>query len=40
VLAVSLAFGIGASGRVRGYLKDGVKRKTAQEEERPLWTHL
>ena len=39
VLAVSLAFGIGASGRVRDYLKDAPKR-TAPKEERPLWTHL
>jgi hypothetical protein len=39
VLASSLAFGIGASGRVRGYLKEGARRKTSQEE-RPLWTHL
>ena len=39
VLTISLAFGIGASGRVRGYLKDMPKRSTAKEE-RPLWTHL
>jgi hypothetical protein len=40
VLAISLAFGIGASGRVRGYLKEGAKQNTPSEEERPLWTHL
>ena len=39
VLAVSLALGIGASSRVRGYLKEAPKRTTSQEE-RSLWTHL
>jgi hypothetical protein len=39
VLTISLALGIGASGRVRDYLKDAPKR-TAVKEERPLWTHL
>jgi hypothetical protein len=39
VLTISLAFGIGASGRVRDYLKDAPKR-TALKEDRPLWTHL
>jgi hypothetical protein len=39
VLTISLALGIGASGRVRDYLKDAPKR-AALKEERPLWTHL
>jgi len=39
VFTISLAFGIGASGRVRDYLKDAPKR-TELKEERPLWTHL
>jgi hypothetical protein len=38
VLAVSLAIGIGASGRVRGYLDH--KQETDREEERSLWSHL
>ncbi|HET9942067.1 MAG TPA: hypothetical protein VFR05_01925 [Terriglobia bacterium] len=39
VLTISLAFGIGASGRVREYLKDAPKR-TSLKEKRPIWTHL
>jgi hypothetical protein len=40
VLSVSLAVGIGASGRVRGYLKTKPKPGTDREEERSLWHHL
>jgi hypothetical protein len=41
VLTLSLAVGIGASGRVHGYLEDARKRKEKEEkEERSLWTHL
>jgi hypothetical protein len=42
VLTLSLALGIGASGRVREYLHEDRKRKTSKEEkeERSLWTHL
>jgi hypothetical protein len=39
VLSVSLAVGIGASARVRGYFKE--KPATGrEEEERSLWSHL
>jgi hypothetical protein len=40
VLAVSLALGIGASGRIRGYLGEKEKLKMDREEERSLWSHL
>jgi len=39
VLALSLAVGIGASGRIRAYLQDNAK-PIAEGEERSLWTHL
>jgi hypothetical protein len=43
VLTVSLAVGIGASGRVRGYFKEkpGKENKKEEKEEEPsLWSHL
>jgi hypothetical protein len=40
MLTVSLAVGIGAAGRVRGYLKEKPNPKTEREEERSLWSHL
>jgi Conserved TM helix len=40
-LTISLAVGIGASGRVRNYFEESKKRKEKEEkEERSLWTHL
>jgi hypothetical protein len=40
VLAVSLAVGIGASGRIRGYLGEKEKPLADREQERSLWQHL
>lgn len=41
VLTLSLALGIGASGRVREYLNEDQRRRDRKEkEERSLWTHL
>jgi hypothetical protein len=40
VLAISLAVGIGGSGRIKGYLGENKKLQMDQEEERSLWSHL
>jgi hypothetical protein len=40
VLAVSLAVGIGASSRIKGYLSDKEKPIEHREAERSLWHHL
>jgi hypothetical protein len=40
VLAVSLAVGIGASGRIKGYLGENEKPLPEPEQERSLWHHL
>jgi hypothetical protein len=40
VLAISLAIGIGASGRISGYLTGKPRSESTHEEERSLWHHL
>jgi hypothetical protein len=40
VLSFSVAVGIGAAGRVRGYLTEKEKPKAKGDQERSLWSHL
>ena len=40
VLTISLAVGIGSSGRVRGYIREEHNVKDEREREPSLWSHL